>query len=139
MHLNLLMQDGKHSAIDALGNQFTWNNAITDEHTVFNSFLSTIVGCVYAMRQKTFQTILEKCNDWEQQNWKNLMLLLRAVIDANEFKKYNSDERNEFKTIAKSMASSTSSTCLAFRIIHTKLMHSHFGFRIYKGYVPSIC
>lgn len=103
MHLNLLLQDGKHSAVDSLSNQIAWNNEVTDDHTVFKSFFASIVGCDYPTRQKTFQTILDKCTHWEQQNWKNLLLLLRIVVDSNVCSKFNCDQRNEFKAMAKSM------------------------------------
>lgn len=103
MHLNLLMQGEKQLTVDAFSNQNAWNTEVTDEHTVFKSFLSSIVGCDFQMRRNTFVSIFEKCAHWDEQNWKNLLLLLRIVIDANEYVKFSCDERNDFKAIAKSI------------------------------------
>lgn len=103
MHLKILLNDGpKHTLSDAFSNQCTWNNEITNEHILFKSFLSSIVGCDYQSRRKTFETILNKCDDWDSEGWKHLLLLLRIVVDADECTKFNHHERNHFKTAAKS-------------------------------------
>lgn len=103
MHLKLLLLEGsKHSIDDSLGKQFTWNQEITNDHIVLNAFLQSIVGSDFPTRRNTFDAILDKCNDWLQQNWKCLSLLLRMIVDADNYQKFNAEERNAFKAMAKS-------------------------------------
>lgn len=104
MHLKLLLQDGpKYSASDAIINQCTWNDDITNQPNVmFKSFFTSIVGGDFDRRQKTFQDILNKCDDWESHNWKNVLLLLRMAVNAIDSTHFNIDECNTFKAMAKS-------------------------------------
>lgn len=103
MHLKLLLQQGpNHSTDDSIGKQFAWNQAITDDHIVLKSFLQSIVGGDFRTRRATFEAILEKCDDWLQQSWKCLLLLLRMVVDIDSYQKFNVDERNAFKAKARS-------------------------------------
>lgn len=103
MHLKLLLQEGpKHSTETSLGSQFTWNHEITDDHVVFKSFLHSIVGSDFSTRRKTFEAILQKCNDWLQQSWKYLLLLLRIAVDADKYEQFHVEDRNTFKAMAKS-------------------------------------
>lgn len=103
MHLKVLLQEGsKHSTDDSLGKQFAWNQEITNDHIVLKSFFNSIIGSDFPTRRNSFDAILDKCNDWLQQNWKCLLLLLRMVVDADNYKKFNAEECNTFKAMAKS-------------------------------------
>lgn len=102
MHLKLLLENGpKFSAADAISNQYSWNNEPISDHSVFKSFLMTIVGRDFVTRQKTFQEILTKCDDWNTDSWKYLLLLLRMVVETNECVHFSTDEHNKFKLLAK--------------------------------------
>lgn len=103
MHLKLLLENGpKYSTADAISNQCSWNNEPIDNHVVFKSFLMSIVGRDFVTRQKTFQEILSKSDDWTTENWKYLLLLLRMVVDIKECEHFTTNERNKFKALAKS-------------------------------------
>lgn len=103
MHLKLLLQNGpKYSAADAISNQCAWNNEPIDYHTVFNSFLMSIVGHDFATRQKILQEILAKCDVWDAENWKYLLLLLRMAVETNGCQHFSTDEQNKLKALAKS-------------------------------------
>lgn len=103
MHLKLLLENGpKFSAADAISNQCLWNNEAIDNHLVFKSFLMSIVGRDFVTRQKTFQEIITKCDDWTTENWKYLLLLLRMVVETKECEHFKTDELNKFKALAKS-------------------------------------
>lgn len=103
LHLKLLLQDGpKHSTDESIGAQFTWNHELTDDNAVFKSFLCSIVGRDFITRRKTLESILENCDNWLQENWKYLLLLLRMVVDINEYAHFNGDQRNELKKMTKS-------------------------------------
>lgn len=100
MHLKLLLQEGPKDLPDvAITAQSKWNQEITDDHRVFKSFLCSIVGNDIKTQRITFETILEKCNNWQQHNWKTIMLLLRMVIDTGQ--EFKSQDLNDFKKITK--------------------------------------
>lgn len=100
MHLKMLLQDGpKFSTDHSIGAQFAWNHEITDDHVEFKSFLGAVVGRDFPTQRRTFETILEKCDDWLQKSWKYLLLLLRIVL---EYTNLNNDQRNDLKAMAKS-------------------------------------
>lgn len=103
MHLKLLLQEGpKCSLPESFSNQCTWNKEITKEHSMFKSFLTSIVGRDFQTRRKTFQAIFDKCDEWESQSWKYVLLLLRMVVDTGECGELEQDERNDFRAMAKS-------------------------------------
>lgn len=103
MHLKLFLENGpKHSEADAICNQYTWNNELANDHLIFKSFLMSIVGRDFDTRQKTFQKILTKCDDWNADSWKYLLILLQISVDPNECEHFTTDEHNKFKAIAKS-------------------------------------
>lgn len=103
MHLKLLLENGpKYSAADAISNQHLWNNEPINDHLMFKSFLISIVGRDFVTRQKTFQEILTKCDDWNTDSWEYLLLLLRMVVETEECERFSMDEQNKFKSLAKS-------------------------------------
>lgn len=103
MHLKLLLENGpKHSQADAISNQCLWNNEPIGNHLAFKSFLMSIVGRDFVTRQRTFQEILGKCDDWTTESWKYLLLLLRMVVETKECEHFSTDQHNKFKALAKS-------------------------------------
>lgn len=103
MHLKLLLENGpKHSTADAISNQCLWNNEPIENHPAFKSFLMSIVGPDFGTRQKTFQAILTKCDDWTTESWKYLLLLLRVTIETRACEHFSTNELNKFKALAKS-------------------------------------
>ncbi|XP_055322193.1 uncharacterized protein LOC129578102 isoform X2 [Sitodiplosis mosellana] len=108
MHLKLILNDDpKNTTDDSISTQFAWNNEITDEHIVLKSFLTTIVGNDFHTQRNTFEAILEKCDDWLQQSWKTVLLLLRFVIDNDVCRKFNAEQLYELKTRTKKFLQST--------------------------------
>lgn len=102
MHIKILLENSpKFSAADAISNQCSWNNEPIDDHSMFKSFLMTIVGRDFDTRQKTFQEILKKCDDWNTDTWKYLLLLLRVMVETNECIHFSTDEHNKLKSLAK--------------------------------------
>lgn len=107
LHLKLFLEDcPKNTTDDSISNQFAWNNQITDQHIALTSFLTTIVGTDFRTQRKTFEAILAKCDDWLEQCWKTILLLLRIVIDNDACRKFNDEQLYELKTRAKSMFTS---------------------------------
>lgn len=103
MHLKLLLHDGpKNTTDDSISTQFAWNGEITDKHIVLKSFLTTIVGDNFQAQRNTFEDILEKCEDWLQQSWKSVLLLLRFVVDNDKWEKFNPEQLYDFKLRTKS-------------------------------------
>ncbi|XP_031631748.1 uncharacterized protein LOC116346008 [Contarinia nasturtii] len=108
MHLKLLLEEGPNDTADAaISAQSNWNQEITDKHSVFKSFLSSIVGNDFKIKRLTLETILSKCNDWQQQNWKTVLLLLRMVIDTGQLNEFKSQELNDFKKMTKTFLKDT--------------------------------
>lgn len=130
LHLKLLLQEGpKYSAADSLSHQCTWNDEFNNEHLTFKSFLTTIVGRDMATRRKTLQIIFDKCDEWETtQSWKYLLFLLRIVLDVNDFNAYGQDERNEFKTVTKSMVYFYLTKILRFSLFYSLILFFLFLF-----------
>lgn len=103
IHLNLLLHEGpKNTTDDSFSNQFAWNNEITDKNIVLKSFLTTIIGHDFQTQRNTFEAILEKCDDWLQQSWKSVLLLLRFAVDNDKWEKFNPEQLYDFKLRTKS-------------------------------------
>lgn len=103
MHLKFLLHEGpKNSTDDSFSTQFAWNNEITDKNIVLKSFLITIIGHDFQTQRNTFEAILEKCDDWLQQSWKSVLLLLRFVVDNDKWAMFNAEQLYDFKLRTKS-------------------------------------